>query len=309
MNNDPNYLSCKKKECKKYSNGKCDVTTCSGTITFHVVNIRTAIEFVFFAGGFATPCILRFLVEWDFFLNLISPVASRVSYMTAIGNHERDYAESGSVYITPDSGGECGVPYETYFPMPTRSKDKPWYSIEQAGVHFTVISTEHDWSVNSEQDMASVDRSKTPWLIFTGHRPMYSSLTSSVDKNFVDAVEPLLLDNKVDVVLFGHVHNYERSCSVYNQKCLGMPRKDSDGIDTYDHSNYTAPVQAVIGMGGFTLDKFPDDINAPETWSLSRISEYGYLRGHATKTEMKLEFVNSDTRKVEDSFRIIKKKN
>lgn len=30
-----------------------------------------------------------FLVEWDFFLHLINPVASRVSYMTAIGNHER----------------------------------------------------------------------------------------------------------------------------------------------------------------------------------------------------------------------------
>ncbi len=30
-----------------------------------------------------------FLVEWDFFLHQISPVASRVSYMTAIGNHER----------------------------------------------------------------------------------------------------------------------------------------------------------------------------------------------------------------------------
>ena len=63
----------------------------------------------------------------------------------------RDYQESGSVYITPDSGGECGVPYETYFPMPTAAKDKPWYSIEQASVHFTIISTEHDWSENSEQ--------------------------------------------------------------------------------------------------------------------------------------------------------------
>lgn len=30
-----------------------------------------------------------FLVEWDFFLHLISPVASQLSYMTAIGNHER----------------------------------------------------------------------------------------------------------------------------------------------------------------------------------------------------------------------------
>lgn len=55
------------------------------------------------------------------------------------------------MYITPDSGGECGIPYETYFPMPTQAKDKPWYSIEQGTVHFTVISTEHNWTENSEQ--------------------------------------------------------------------------------------------------------------------------------------------------------------
>lgn len=59
--------------------------------------------------------------------------------------------EFGDLYFSPDSGGECGVPYETYFPMPTPAKDKPWYSIEQGSVHFTVISTEHDWKKNSEQ--------------------------------------------------------------------------------------------------------------------------------------------------------------
>lgn len=32
-----------------------------------------------------------FLAEWDYFLHLINPVASRISYMTAIGNHERYY--------------------------------------------------------------------------------------------------------------------------------------------------------------------------------------------------------------------------
>jgi hypothetical protein len=55
------------------------------------------------------------------------------------------------VYATPDSGGECGVAYESYFPMPAASKDKPWYSIEQGSVHFVVISTEHEWSEKSEQ--------------------------------------------------------------------------------------------------------------------------------------------------------------
>jgi len=50
-----------------------------------------------------------------------------------------------------DSGGECGVAYESYFPMPAVSKDKPWYSIEQGTIHFIVMSTEHEWSEKSEQ--------------------------------------------------------------------------------------------------------------------------------------------------------------
>ncbi|XP_059651941.1 probable inactive purple acid phosphatase 27 [Cornus florida] len=493
LSNDPDYLRCKQKECKRHRRGVCMVHTCSGSLKFHVINIRTDIEFVFFSGGFDAPCILRrtkpihfanpkkplyghlsstdstgtsmrltwvsgdkepqqvqygdgksetsqvttfspdnmcssalpspakdfgwhdpgyihtavmtalqpstafayrygsdsagwsnqtqfrtppaggsdelkflafgdmgkaprdasaehyiqpgslsvinamagevasgsvdsifhigdisyatgFLVEWDFFLHLISPVASQLSYMTAIGNHERDYIDSGSVYITPDSGGECGVPYETYFPMPSPAKDKPWYSVDQGSVHFTVISTEHNWSQNSEQyewmnkDMASVDRSRTPWIIFTGHRPMYTSskgnaIIPNVDEKFVEAVEPLLLANKVDLVLFGHVHNYERTCAVYQNQCKGMPKKDGNGIDTYDSTNYAAPVHAIIGMAGFTLDK---SSNSGDSWSLKRISEFGYVRVHATKKDLTLEYVNANTTKVEDSFRIIK---
>ncbi|ONK78435.1 uncharacterized protein A4U43_C02F18730 [Asparagus officinalis] len=257
-----------------------------------------------------------FLVEWDFFLNQITPVASHVSYMTAIGNHERDYADSGSVYQTPDSGGECGVAYEKYFPMPTSAIDKPWYSIEQASVHFTVISTEHPWEENSEQyawikkDLASVDRARTPWIIFMGHRPMYSThsgiFSSDVDPNFVGSVEPLLLDGKVDLALFGHVHNYERTCAVYQNECKGMPSKDKNGVDTYDNNNYTAPVHAIIGMAGFSLDNFPSNA---ESWSLARITEFGYTRIHATRGDLRVEFVNSNTRQVQDRFHFIKDDN
>lgn len=59
MSNDPDYLSCKKKECKKYQNGRCVVSTCGGSLSFHVINIRTDIEFVLFSGGFEAPCILK----------------------------------------------------------------------------------------------------------------------------------------------------------------------------------------------------------------------------------------------------------
>ncbi|PRQ38274.1 putative phosphodiesterase I [Rosa chinensis] len=151
---------------------------------------------------------------------------------------------------------------------------------------FFYMLLQYQWM---KKDMASVDRSKTPWLIFMGHRPMYTSAPGflSVDEKFVDKVEPLLLASKVDLVLFGHVHNYERTCSIYKSQCMKLPCKDEAGIDTYDHSNYSAPVQAIIGMAGFSLDKFPSGIN--NSWSLSRHSEYGSLRAHATRTDIKLE--------------------
>ncbi|KAI4333043.1 hypothetical protein L6164_017898 [Bauhinia variegata] len=90
--------------------------------------------------------------------------------------------------------------------------------------------------------------------MYTSNKGLFSS-----DSNFLRAVEPLLLQNKVDLVLFGHVHNYERTCSVYNKQCKAMPTKDGSGVDTYDHRNYSAPVHAVIGMGGFTLDPSPNN--------------------------------------------------
>ncbi|KAF8716745.1 hypothetical protein HU200_025830 [Digitaria exilis] len=253
-----------------------------------------------------------FLVEWDFFLQLIKPLASQVPYMTAIGNHERDYAESGSVYVTPDSGGECGVAYESYFRMPAVTKDNPWYSIEQGSVHFTVMSTEHDWSEKSEQykwmnqDLSSVNRSRTPWVVFIGHRPMYSShIGINVDPIFVTSVEPLLLKYQVDLVFFGHVHNYERTCAVYQGNCNGMPTKDANGIDVYDNSNYTTPIHAIVGAGGFSLDNFPKIVL--HNWSSSRVSEFGYARVHATRDDILVQFVNSSTMEIRDQFRIVKR--
>ncbi|XWS56804.1 hypothetical protein CRYUN_Cryun09bG0117100 [Craigia yunnanensis] len=112
------------------------------------------------------------------------------------------------------------------------------------------------------------------------HRPMYSSY---VGLGSTDV-------NSVDLVLFGHVHNYERTCSIYNPQCLAMPTKDENGIDTYDNSYYKAPVQAIAAG-----------------WSLSRICEFVYVKAHATKDE--LMFVNSKTSTVMDSFRITKKQN
>ncbi|CAM6097263.1 unnamed protein product [Calypogeia fissa] len=272
------------------------------------------IDFVFHVGdiSYATG----FLVEWESFLEIIHPVASQVSYMTAIGNHERDNPGSGSYYELVDSGGECGIPYYRYFQMPIFAVDKPWYSIESGPVHFTFASTEHDWRNGTEQynwirsDLASVNRSKTPWVVFAGHRPMYSSLAvtlfgeinPSVDPDYTSAVEPLLFEGQVDAALAGHVHNYERLCAVYQGNCLQNATKDIFGVDTFTFTTYAAPVQAVIGMSGFSLDSFRSD---PAVWSSIRISSYGYAGIQATPQKLLFTFtyVNGT---VGDSFAIVK---
>lgn len=59
VSNDPSYLNCNKSECSKTIGDDCALRTCSGSITFHYINIRTDLEFVFFTGGFDTPCILK----------------------------------------------------------------------------------------------------------------------------------------------------------------------------------------------------------------------------------------------------------
>lgn len=258
-----------------------------------------------------------FMAEWDFFLEMIGTVASRVPYMTAIGNHERDFPKSGSYYEGLDSGGECGVPYETYFQMPVNGSDKPWYSIEHGPVHFTVMSTEHSWDSGSEQfnwitmDLASVDRKRTPWLIFAGHRPQYSSyeggfifstLIPAVDIHFRSVIEPLLLSHQVDLALWGHVHNYERTCAVNNSQCLNYPTRDHNGFDNYNSSMYYAPVHVIIGMSGFALDSF---MEMPKIWSLVRISEFGYVKVHAVAGQLLVQFKLTDGR-IADQFSISK---
>lgn len=55
-----------------------------------------------------------------------------------------------------DSGGECGVPYSTRFHMPGSASvatgtaapatRNVWYSVDVGTVHFTYISTEHDFT-------------------------------------------------------------------------------------------------------------------------------------------------------------------
>jgi hypothetical protein len=116
-----------------------------------------------------------------------------------------------------------------------------WYSFEYGMVHYVMIDTETDFAdapdgpdgsahLNGgpfgapnqqieflEADLASVDRTVTPWLVVGGHRPWYSTGGSgNICSPCQDAFESLMYKYSVDLGIFGHVHNSQRFMPVYN---------------------------------------------------------------------------------------------
>ena len=237
---------------------------------------------------------------WDEFFDLIQPIATHVPYMVSIGNHERDYPNSQSFYSGHDSGGECGVPYMKRFPMPRARSSVDCYGFDIGSAHIIVMSTEDDFTSGTvssqyyyiQELLLKVNRKKTPWLIFVGHRPMYVDSTNNdipagdqtVAKTLREYVEPLLMKSKVDLALWGHHHSYQRTCPVYKEKCTPG-----------------APIHAVIGMAGQGLSK-NIELVTPDWIEYIDVEHYGYSRITTNASTLVFEYVRDDDGKVHDSI-------
>ncbi|WVZ24637.1 hypothetical protein V8G54_003181 [Vigna mungo] len=267
---------------------------------------------------------------WDHFFSQIEPVASKVAYHVCIGNHEYDWPlqpwKPDWATYGKDGGGECGVPYSLRFNMPGNSSEPTgteapptrnlYYSFDMGAVHFVYISTETNFLPGSNQynflkhDLESVDRNKTPFVVVQGHRPMYTTSHESRDAalrgKMLEHLEPLFVNNKVSLALWGHVHRYERFCALNNFTCGG-----NVGQSTGDKKAYT--VHIVIGMAGQdwqpTWEPRPDHPNDPifpqPNWSLYRGGEFGYTRLVASKQKLVLSYVGNHDGIVHDMVEIL----
>ncbi|WKA07905.1 hypothetical protein VitviT2T_025677 [Vitis vinifera] len=249
-----------------------------------------------------------YLSQWDQFTSQVEPMASTVPYMVASGNHERDWPNSGSYYDGTDSGGECGVPAETTFYFPAKNRSKFWYSADYGMFHFCVADTENDWRKGTEQYrflehcLASVDRRKQPWLIFTGHRVLgyssdfwYALEGSYAEPGGRESLQKLWQKYKVDIALFGHVHNYERTCPIYQNRCVNPEKSHYSGT-------VNGTIHIVVGGGGSHLSNFTDEV---PSWSIYRDYDYGFVKMTAfNHSSLLFEYKKSRDGKVYDSFTI-----
>uniref|UniRef100_A0A7S1N1W9 Purple acid phosphatase n=1 Tax=Eutreptiella gymnastica TaxID=73025 RepID=A0A7S1N1W9_9EUGL len=246
-------------------------------------------EFVMHLGDISYA--VGYAPRWEQFHHLVTPVASAVPYLVLDGNHD----------IGEDSFGECGVPFFKRFHFPkSPNASLPYYSFDYGYMHMIVVSTEYDpawepttmsykWLVD---DLASVNRSKTPWVFIAGHRTLYTSdvhWTRVRESWKMQAtLEPLMQKYGAVIYMGGHVHNYERSCWVKNRKCL-------DGETT----------GGVIGiqMGTAGSRTHPRDFSTEQpTWSARRHSHNGYGVFHITQDRAEFKFIRSHDGRDHDHF-------
>ena len=244
--------------------------------------------------------------RWDQWMTLIEPYSTLAPYMIAVGNHEQEHVVGGEKDPSHapgngfhpnwgnyghDSGGECGVPVYYRFCMPDNGNQPWWYSFEYGLAHFTVLSTEHNFTRGSPQytwlvnELESVDRLRTPWLIVNLHRTMYSSEKHPADNctgiHIRQALEPLFHKYQVDIVIAGHYHSYERTCRVYQEQCV------ADGT-----------MHITVGSSGFVLDSADLD---DSRWKEHYEAEFGYGRATVVnKTALLWEYVRNKDKRVTD---------
>ena len=227
-------------------------------------------------------------------LNIIDPIASITRI--AIGNHEDQTSEDSNSYLS-------------HFGL-----SKPYYSFDYQDIHILTMNSEQNYAQGSSQyNFVKNDlqlASSNPhirWIIVTFHEPAYTSPNScsscKAATSIRDIYHPIFDQYRVDLVLEGHVHNYQRSYPLaYNENNPSKPL-----ITAYNKNNYIDPkgsIFAVVGTGGINLHslagKEPFIVNQQD-------SKFGFLNIYFSDDgkAMDAQFIANDG-SVLDQFSITK---
>jgi hypothetical protein len=161
------------------------------------------------------------------------------------------------------------------------------YSFDHGNVHIACLdANDYVNPVNAELIAwlkEDLNGSKADWKIVAFHHPGFNSSKAHYDYQIMRLLSPVLENLNVDLVLNGHVHNYQRSLPLKfspkqneeGTQYIVSPEGRVDGVFTldkeYDGINNTRPngiIYIVTGAGGAGLyDKALS--NNPDLWTHS----------------------------------------
>jgi acid phosphatase type 7 len=143
------------------------------------------------------------------FFDVYAELMARTAFFPATGNHDYCTDEAQpfrDAFFLFENGGTDG-PEGSY-------GIERWYSLDWGDAHIVVLDTQKVGDVQArwlERDLAA---NTLPWVIVVGHRPPYSSGSHGSAMDVRERFSPLFERYGVDLALFGHEHNYERTESI-----------------------------------------------------------------------------------------------
>ena len=254
----------------------------------------------------------------------MEPITKATPYMVCPGNHDVTCHSYGEIPIIMQCPKELQnfSAYLNRFYMPfknSKAVNNLWFSFDHKGVHFVSINTESDYPGRPllpitraggfgdqvawlKNDLRSVDRKKTQWIVVVGHRPMYTTNPRSIDfppfqqERVKRTFEEIFYEYGVDFYVAGHVHAYERHFPVYKDKCRQK-----------DYLYPKAPAHIVVGSAGNTEGHTKLNSRKPAYVAHRNMKDYGYGElkiYNATTAEWR--YIAATTGHVEDRFVLTK---
>jgi hypothetical protein len=155
-------------------------------------------DFVVLTGDIAYDHGTRAEIEDNVF-GVYRKMMSGIPFFPASGNHDysTDDAEPfREAFALPENGGAQGL--------------ERWYSYDWGPLHVVVLDTEKIGPVQQTWLKEDLAANPSPFTVVVMHRPPYSSGSHGSSDAARDAFVPLF-EQRVDLVLAGHDHDYERT--------------------------------------------------------------------------------------------------
>ncbi|HAH32253.1 MAG TPA: hypothetical protein DCL44_08070 [Elusimicrobia bacterium] len=142
---------------------------------------------------------------------------SREPFFLALGNH--DYGEK---YNKEAGKGFIKANYQPFHTVPLTGLPPHYYYFDIGDARFFVLDTNAFYGARFAPSLEPgskqykwleymLDKTKKAWKFVVMHQPIYSTGAHGGLEDERATLEPLFLKYKVDLVLQGHDHNYERT--------------------------------------------------------------------------------------------------
>jgi hypothetical protein len=245
---------------------------------------------------------------WQQWFAMVEPVAARVPWVTALGNHETYTGPEEGPVAPPRRVEHSPLEVAFYlqrFGLPGNEK---WFSFDWGGAHIVALDTyTEDWGQGYpdaevawlRQDLDA--HADAAWSIVFLHETPYSS-EAYADGTFYggdrvrEAFFPVLEAHGVDLLIAGHVHNYERTFPMRGGEPTRTdpgPYREGDGL-----------VVLTTGGGGRSLyDEWKEPAPA---WSAKRAAVYEVALVDVSPERIEVTAVPTAGDAFEDHFVIAK---